>query len=97
MRGVKPDGRAVEIETLPGKPRGKRLTNAQVRRIRDLLAVLLLKGVRLTPTDARRVLEAAPMGERNLRDRVAACPVELRGIVAAINQAAHREEPVDAA
>jgi hypothetical protein len=51
-----PDGRGTETPMGRFSQAGENLSPRQVRRYRDLLGVLLIEGVGLSPTDAARVL-----------------------------------------
>ena len=55
---------------------GRTLSDGSIRRIRDLLAVFLVKGVKLSKPDTVAILNKSPISERHLRRRLDACPID---------------------
>lgn len=81
---MRPDGTAAEPPAPPpARPAGARLTEAQVRQVRDLVYCLLRDTLGLSPADARRVGRSMPVGKRSVerRTRRVARGVERYGVL----------------
>lgn len=71
------------------RARGRQLSPASCRRIRDLLAALLVWGLGLSKPDAVAVLSLGTITEDHLRRRLDKCPKNAGYIVGALRREAH--------
>lgn len=68
-----PDSRQI-ARPVERKARGRQLSTESCRRLRDLMAALLVCGLGLSKPDARRVLEMGPVSEDHMRRRLDKLP-----------------------
>jgi hypothetical protein len=79
MACMKANGEGVEAPFGRFKQRGKNLSDVEIRRIRDLLLVLLVKIMRLSVDDVQAVFESA-VRERQVRNIIRANPTGHREV-----------------
>jgi hypothetical protein len=81
MAAMRPDGQAVEIPMGQPKARGRNLSSERAIRIRDLLIVLLVRGVGLSIPDVVAVLSVGNINRSQVYDRLSRCPVNLKDVI----------------
>jgi hypothetical protein len=88
MPAIRDNGDETPVELPMGDPRpryGRTLDDSSARKLRDMLAKLLIDGVGCTSRDAAAVL-GRPMTPDALRRRVSRCPVPVKEILWAITE-----------
>jgi hypothetical protein len=86
---IREHGDETPVELPMGQPRargGRTLSDADVRRYRDMLAKLLIEGAGVTMRDAHAVLAARPVTPLYLSARAKRCPVPVKEILWAITE-----------
>lgn len=80
MAFVLPSGEAAECPVMAKKPRGRRLSAASARRLRDILCFVLIEVCGLSPEDTQRVMQ--PVDRDHMRRRLRQIPITRQQAVA---------------
>lgn len=91
MSAIRPDGSPIPLPAPPGRYRGRSLSPAGVRRMRDLVGSILVNGAGLSPADALAVFQASPIGYRQFHRRLDETPRDVHQALAQIRRTASQD------